>query len=152
MLVSTRHKTTVQCLQILLHWPNSRRHKIKLKMNLTEKNIVFLFPNIVDITKSDIVNALQYLLCANSLCQVISIGAYLMLKKNSVNQKGSDVLFLPMKLKRIRLKSIIHCKYKMPQEIFSGPTTHPIFHRLLHQGETLPTRVKLMFVGTFEVH
>jgi len=131
-------------------------------MNLTEKKYSFSISeycryhqiNVVVkyLGKSDIMNALQYLLCANSLCQVISIGAYLMLKKNSVNQKGSDVLFLPMKLKRIRLKSIIHCKYKMPQEIFSGPTTHPIFHRLLHQGETLPTRVKLMFVGTFEVH
>ncbi len=31
-----------------------------------------------------------------------SIGSYLMLKKNSVNQKSSDVLFLPMKLERIR--------------------------------------------------
>lgn len=35
---------------------------------------------------------------------------------------------------------------------FLGPTTHPVLHRLLHQGETLPTRVKLVFVGTSEMH
>lgn len=30
--------------------------------------------------------------------------------------------------------------------------SHPVLHRLLHQGKTLPTGVKLVFVGTFKVH
>lgn len=45
--------------------------------------------------------------CISILCDhkafelCIRSGFYLMLKKNSVNQKSSDVLFLPMKLERI---------------------------------------------------
>lgn len=30
-------------------------------------------------------------------------------------------------------------------------TSHPVFHRLLHKVEALPSRVKLMFVRPFEV-